>query len=186
MTENTENQTEPEAITDNESANEQAQQSTVEEELPQVEADPLAVLQQEIAELKDKYLRLFADFENFRRRTSKERIELMSSAGEDILKSVLPVLDDFERGLASMEASTEVEPLKEGVLLVYNKLFKTLEQKGLKPMTSKGEQFDADLHESITQFPAGDENKGKVVDEIEKGYTLNDKVIRYAKVVVGM
>ena len=186
MTENTENQTKPNVETDNESAELQVPQESVEAVLPPLELDQLEVLQQEVAELKDKYLRLFADFENFRRRTSKERIELMATAGEDVLKSVLPVLDDFERGLASMEASTEVEPLKEGVLLVYNKLFKTLEQKGLKPMTSKGEQFDADLHESITQFPAGDENKGKVVDEIEKGYTLNDKVIRYAKVVVGM
>lgn len=189
MTENPENQTKTGAETDIESAQEknlQAVEEVLADELPLAEADLESVLRQEVAELKDKYLRLFADFENFRRRTAKEKIDLMATANEDVLKSVLPVLDDFERGLASMTASTEIEPLKEGVSLVYNKLFKTLEQKGLKPMSSKGEMFNPDLHESITQFPAGDENKGKVVDEIEKGYTLNEKVIRYAKVVVGM
>jgi molecular chaperone GrpE len=140
----------------------------------------------EVAELKDKYLRLYADFENFRRRTAKEKLDLISTANEGVLVSLLPVLDDFERAHKSMENATEVEALKEGVQLIFNKLFKTLEGKGLKPMTSKGEVFNADLHESVTQFPAPSEDlKGKVIDELEKGYYLNDKVIRFAKVVIG-
>jgi molecular chaperone GrpE len=140
----------------------------------------------ELAELKDKYLRLYADFENFRRRTAKERIELMGSANADLMKVILPVVDDFERAMTSFETTTEIDPLKEGIALIFNKLTKTLENRGLKAMVAKGEVFDADLHESITQFPAPtDELKGKVVDEIEKGYFLNEKVIRYAKVVVG-
>lgn len=143
-------------------------------------------LEAEITELKDKYLRLYADFENFRRRTAKEKLELISNANEELMKAVLPVVDDFERAMASFETVNEIAPLKEGVGLIYNKFSKTLEAKGLKPMTSKGEVFDADLHESITQFPAPTEDlKGKVIDEVEKGYFLNEKVIRYAKVVVG-
>ena len=148
--------------------------------------DPLETAKLEIAELKDKYLRLYADFENFRRRTAKEKLEMISGASADMLKSVLPVVDDFERAKVSFDSSTEIDALKEGVDLIYNKLFKTLESKGLKPMVSKGETFDAELHESIAQFPAPSEDlKGKVIDEIEKGYYLNDKVIRYAKVIVG-
>jgi molecular chaperone GrpE len=144
-------------------------------------------LQLDLAELKDKYIRLYADFENFRRRTAKERLELIGTANADMMKTLLPILDDFERAMQSFETTTEVEPLKEGVALIFNKLFKSMEMKGLKPMASKGEAFDAELHESITQFPApSPEMKGKVVDEIEKGYFLNDKVIRYAKVVVGV
>jgi molecular chaperone GrpE len=140
----------------------------------------------EVAELKDKYLRLYADFENFRRRTAKEKLDIISTANEDLMKAVLPVLDDFERAMGSFETVTEIEPLKEGVGLIYHKFSKTLEQKGLKPMLSKGENFDADLHESIAQFPAPSEDlKNKVIDEVEKGYLLNEKVIRYAKVVVG-
>lgn len=152
----------------------------------QTAADPLETAKIEIAELKDKYLRLYADFENFRRRTAKEKLEMISGASADMLKSVLPVVDDFERAKVSFDSSTEIDALKEGVDLIYNKLFKTLEAKGLKPMVSKGETFDAELHESIAQFPAPSEDlKGKVIDEIEKGYYLNDKVIRYAKVIVG-
>lgn len=155
-------------------------------EAPSAAANPLDSAKLEIAELKDKYLRLYADFENFRRRTAKEKLEMISGASADMLKSVLPVVDDFERAKVSFDSSTEIEALKEGVDLIYNKLFKTLESKGLKPMVSKGETFDAELHESIAQFPApSDDLKGKVIDEIEKGYYLNDKVIRYAKVIVG-
>ncbi|MFN8346010.1 MAG: nucleotide exchange factor GrpE [Spirosomataceae bacterium] len=143
-------------------------------------------LEAEITELKDKYLRLYADFENFRRRTAKEKLELISNANEELMKAVLPVVDDFERAMSSFETVTEIAPLKEGVRLIYNKFSKTLESRGLKPMVAKGEKFDADLHESITQFPApSDDLKGKVIDEVEKGYFLNEKVIRYAKVVVG-
>lgn len=140
----------------------------------------------ELAELKDKYLRLYADFENFRRRTAKEKLDLIGNANEGLLQSLIPVVDDFERAMQSIENTNDVTALKEGVSLIYTKLFKTLEGKGLKPMTAKGEPFDADLHESVTQFPApSDDLKGKVIDEIEKGYYLNDKVIRFAKVIVG-
>jgi len=153
-------------------------------EVPQ--EDPLDLAKKEIAELKDKYLRLYADFENFRRRTSKEKLELLSTASSDMVKLILPVVDDFERAKVSFDSSTDTEALKEGVDLIYTKLYKTLESKGLKPMQSKGETFDVEIHESIAQFPAPSEDlKGKVIDEIEKGYYLNDKVIRYAKVIVG-
>ncbi|MCF2488402.1 nucleotide exchange factor GrpE [Dyadobacter sp. CY347] len=148
--------------------------------------DPVEEARIEIAELKDKYIRLYADFENFRRRTAKEKLEMISGASADMLKAILPIVDDFERAKVSFESTTEIDALKEGVDLIYTKLFKTLEAKGLKPMESKGETFDAELHESIAQFPAPSEDlKGKVIDEIEKGYFLNDKVIRYAKVIVG-
>ncbi|WP_234647897.1 nucleotide exchange factor GrpE [Dyadobacter sp. CY356] len=148
--------------------------------------DPAEAHKTEVAELKDKYLRLYADFENFRRRTAKEKLEMLSTASADVIKSVLPIVDDFERAKVSFDSSTEIEALKEGVDLIYTKLYKALEAKGLKPMLSKGEVFDAELHESIAQFPApSDDLKGKVIDEIEKGYLLNEKVIRYAKVIVG-
>jgi molecular chaperone GrpE len=148
--------------------------------------DPVEGLKSEIAELKDKYLRLYADFENFRRRTAKEKLEMISGASADMMKSILPIVDDFERAKVSFDSSAEIDALKEGVDLIYTKLYKTLEGKGLKPMTSKGEPFDVEIHESIAQFPApSDDLKGKVIDEIEKGYYLNDKVIRYAKVIVG-
>ena len=151
-----------------------------------LEKDPLETAKQEVAELKDKYLRLYADFENFRRRTSKEKLELLSNASADVIKLILPVVDDFERAKVSFDSSVDTVALKEGVDLIYTKLYKTLESKGLKPMESKGATFDVELHESIAQFPAPSENlKGKVIDEIEKGYYLNDKVIRYAKVIVG-
>ena len=140
----------------------------------------------ELAELKDKYLRLYADFENFRRRTAKEKLDMINSANEGLLKSLIPVIDDFERAKQSMDSTDDITAVKEGVDLIYTKFTKTLEAKGLKPMVSKGEPFDADLHESITQFPApSPELKGKVIDEVEKGYYLNDKVIRFAKVIVG-
>ncbi len=140
----------------------------------------------ELTELKDKYLRLYADFENFRRRTAKEKLDMINSANEGLLKSLIPVIDDFERAKQSMDSTDDITAVKEGVDLIYTKFTKTLESKGLKPMVSKGEPFDADLHESITQFPAPSPDlKGKVIDEVEKGYYLNDKVIRFAKVIVG-
>jgi molecular chaperone GrpE len=174
----------------NEVINEQTESGNisepVSEETEVIEKDPVDVLKSEIAELKDKYLRLYADFENFRRRTAKEKLEMISGASAEVVKAILPIVDDFERAKVSFESSKEVDALKEGVDLIYTKLYKTLESKGLKPMNSKGEVFDADLHESITQFPAPDETqKGKVIDEIEKGYFLHDKVIRYAKVIIG-
>jgi molecular chaperone GrpE len=142
-------------------------------------------LKAELKEANDKYLRLYAEFDNFRRRTTKERQEQLLTAGKDVIISMLPVLDDFERALKAMETATDVIPVKEGVALVQNKLKHILTAKGLKEMNTKGEPFDAEVHEAITNIPAGDAQKGKVVDELEKGYFLNDKVIRFAKVVVG-
>ncbi|KAB7732568.1 nucleotide exchange factor GrpE [Rudanella paleaurantiibacter] len=140
----------------------------------------------ELVELKDKYLRLYADFENFRRRTAKEKMELIANANEGMLVALLPVVDDFERAMQAIDKAEDVAAVKEGVSLIYHKLSRTLESKGLKPMVAKGEVFNADLHESITQFPApSDDLKGKVIDETERGYYLNDKVIRFAKVIVG-
>lgn len=152
------------------------------------EADPLDEARQEVGELKEKYLRLYAEFENFRKRTSKEKIELISNANAGLLKLLLPVLDDFERARASFEGhGPETDPLKEGVELIYHKFLRTLEGEGLKPMEAKGEVFNADFHESVAQFPAaGEDQKGKIIEVLEKGYYLNDKVIRYAKVVVGV
>jgi molecular chaperone GrpE len=148
--------------------------------------DALTKLQNEVAEQKDKYLRLYSDFENFRRRSAKEKIDFIKSANEEIIVALLPVLDDFERALNAHEKSNEESALSEGIKLVYNKFYKSLEQKGLKPIEAKGKAFDTEQHEAITQIPAPDESlKGKVVDEVEKGYYLNDKVIRFAKVVIG-
>lgn len=143
-------------------------------------------LKDELAQANDKYLRLYAEFDNFRRRTIKEREEARKTEGKDVIVALLPVLDDFERAQRAMEKATEVAPVKEGVTLIQNKLKNILGQKGLKEMTSIGDAFDADLHEAITNIPAPTDNlKGKVMDEMEKGYTLNDKVVRFAKVVVG-
>lgn len=139
-----------------------------------------------IEELKDKYVRLFADFDNYKKRVAKERLELIKDAGKDVILNLLPVLDDFERAIKAAEKAQDVEAVKEGMALIYNKLNKNLEQKGLKSMDSKGQAFDSSYHEAITEIPAPTADlKGKVVDEVEKGYYLNDKIIRYAKVVVG-
>jgi len=143
-------------------------------------------LKEELAAANDKYLRLFAEFDNFRRRTTKERVELLQTAGKEIIVSLLPVMDDFERAIRSMDNATDINAVKTGVELIYNKLSNTLTQKGLKPMESLGETFDADLHEAITNVPAPtDDLKGKVIDVMEKGYYLGDKVARFAKVIVG-
>lgn len=148
--------------------------------------NPLAVLKSDLEKEKDKNLRLFAEFENFRKRTSKERIELFSTASEGVMSSLLPVLDDFDRALQEIEKSDESGHLK-GILLISNKLRETLKIKGLKPVgTEKGDVFNADIHEAITQIPAPtDDLKGKVIDIIEKGYLLGDKIIRFPKVVIG-
>lgn len=143
-------------------------------------------LQAELAEQKDKYLRLFAEFDNFKRRTAKERIELIQTAGKEVIASLLDVLDDFERAEKTMESVQDTAVVKEGVQLVFAKLRSTLEQKGLKPMNSVGEEFNPDLHEAITEIPApAPELQGKVIDQVQKGYYLGDKIIRFAKVVVG-
>ncbi|MGL4631502.1 MAG: nucleotide exchange factor GrpE [Leadbetterella sp.] len=149
------------------------------------EEDAVIKLEKELGELKDKYLRLYSEFDNFRKRTAKERIDTIMTASEGLMKDLLPVVDDFERAQKSTENATDLTAVKEGIDLIYNKLKNTLTQKGLKPMESIGQTFDVELHECITQFAASDEQKGKIIDEVEKGYFLNEKVIRYAKVVVG-
>lgn len=141
-------------------------------------------LKQQLAELNDKYLRLFADFDNFRKRIQKERIEIIQAAGTEVISSLLPVLDDFQRALRQMEATSD--PMTEGVKLIYQKFYSVLESKGLKAMKSIGEIFDPELHEAIGEVPVTDESKkGIVIDEIERGYYLNEKIIRHAKVLVG-
>jgi molecular chaperone GrpE len=139
-----------------------------------------------IAELNDKYLRLYSEFDNYRKRTSKERVELFKTAGQDIMADLIPVLDDFERALLNMDKKGDVKTIRKGVDLVYTKFKNSLESKGLKTFKSLEMEFDPEVHEAITRIPAPDKKLvGKVVDEVEKGYMLNDKVIRYAKVVVG-
>ena len=146
----------------------------------------IAKLQQQVAELKDKYLRQVADFDNFRKRTAKERLELIQTAGKDVISELLTVLDDSERAEKQLETAQDVTALKEGLKLVFGKLRSSLQARGLKPMESKGSDFNPEFHEAITEIPAPTEDlKGKVIDEVEKGYYLNDKIIRFAKVVVG-
>lgn len=136
---------------------------------------------------KDKFLRLFAEFENYKKRTSRERIELFKTAGQELMTSLLPIIDDFERALAHIEEDAEAEELRKGVLLIYQKLYNTLELKGLSKIeTKQGDVFDAEIHEAITQIPAPSEDlKGKVIDCVENGYQLGTKIIRYPKVVIG-
>ena len=152
-------------------------------------SDPLEEtenLRAQLDEQKDKYLRQAAEFDNFRRRTAKERIELIQTAGKDILSSLLEVLDDADRAEQQLELATDLDQIKEGTKLVFNKLRSTLQQKGLKALDSLGSDFDAEQHEAITQINAGPENSGKVVDELQKGYSVGDKIIRFPKVVVGI
>ena len=148
--------------------------------------ESLVELQQELAEIRDKYLRLIAEFDNYKKRTAKEKLDLIKTASEDLMQHLLPVLDDFDRAKKSAEDEKSAETFTEGVALVYNKLYATLQQKGLKPMEQGDIAFDPELHEAISKLPAPNKaQKGKVLDFIEKGYYLNDKIIRYAKVVVG-
>jgi molecular chaperone GrpE len=151
----------------------------------QTESPELKKAKDELAESKDKYIRLYSEFENFRRRTAKEKLELIQSANESLLKNLLPVMDDFDRAEKVFREQNTKE--SEGFLLIYNKYKKVLEQSGIKAMDLKqGDEFNPDTQEAITQVPApSEELKGKLVDVVEKGYLLNDKVIRFAKVVVG-
>ncbi len=143
-------------------------------------------LEAELAEQKDKYLRLMAEFDNFRRRTAKERLELIQTAGKDVIVSLLEVLDDVDRAEKQMAASDDIAVQKEGIQLVFNKIRSTLQAKGVKALESIHTDFDVEKHEAITEIPAPTEQlKGKVLDEVQKGYYLNDKLIRFAKVVVG-
>ena len=158
------------------------QQEVQEEDLTDATNSAAGKLEKELAEQKDKYLRLYSEFENFRRRTAKEKLDMIKTANESMAAALLPVVDDFERALPSLN-----EEDQEGILLIYNKLKKALEQKGVVVMKLQaGDDFDAEYQEAITQIPAPDESlKGKVVDVVEKGYMIGEKVIRFAKVVIG-
>ena len=148
--------------------------------------DEIIKLEKQNAELKDKYLRLYAEFDNFKRRTVKEKLELMRTAAQDTMTALLPVLDDFDRAKKNAEDDSTTEVFTDGIQLVYQKLYSVLTQKGLEPMESTGEVFDPELHEALTEIPApSKEMKGKIIDTIEKGYKLGDKIIRHAKVVTG-
>jgi len=143
-------------------------------------------LQQELGEVKDKFVRQVAEFDNYKKRTARERIDLLQNAAKDTLVSLLPVLDDFDRAIKAGEADDNVEPVSEGVKMIYNRLKTILVQKGLTEMETYEQAFDAELHEALTEIPApSEEMKGKIIDTIEKGYYLNDKIIRHARVVVG-
>jgi len=153
---------------------------------PEIEADHSAEkLQEELQEQKDKYLRLFAEFDNYKRRTSKEKMELIQTAGKEILTSMLDVMDDCDRAEKQMQQSDDITQVKEGNQLVFNKLRAVMQQKGLAAMESIETDFDVEKHEAITEIEAGEAQKGRVVDEVQKGYYLNGKLIRFAKVVVG-
>lgn len=143
-------------------------------------------LEKELENSKKEYLFLMAEFDNFRKRTLKEKSEIIKNGAENAMRDLLPVIDDFERALKAIDENGELESLKQGVDLIYSKFMKYLERNGVKPIDSTGKEFDTELHEAVTTFPAADESqKGKIVDTVQTGYTLNDKVLRHAKVVVG-
>lgn len=157
------------------------EQETVETETPK---EP--TFEDKYNELNDKYLRIHAEFDNYRKRTNKEKLDIIGSANANLLKDLLPVMDDFERAISNNANVDDADSIKEGVALIFNKFKMTLENKGLKPMEVEGEVFDAEIHEAIANIPAPKKKlKGKIVEAVEKGYYLNEKVIRYAKVVVG-
>jgi molecular chaperone GrpE len=152
---------------------------------PVAQEGEIEELKTKIDELNDRYLRQAAEFENYKRRSAKERMELIQTAGKEVITGLLDVLDDSERAQKVMESSSDITQIKEGINLVFAKLRNSLLSKGLKPMDAKGKDFDPDLHEAITEIEAGEGLKGKVVDEVTRGYYLNDRIIRFAKVVVG-
>ena len=175
-----------EETAETESQEEQAGEETAEEEAATEEKDPLEEANEQIADLKDKYLRQVAEFDNYRKRTLKERAELILNGGEKVISSLLPVLDDMERALQNGEKTDDPQVLREGMELIYHKLNKVLEGHGVKEIETENAYFDTDIHEAVAMVPGmGDDKKGKVIDCLVKGYKLNDKVIRHAKVAVG-
>ena len=176
-----------ELVEENEQQEESIQDQIEEKEAGEEENSEEEVSKEdELAEAKDKYLRLYSEFENFRRRTSKEKLDLISTANKDLMSDLLPVLDDFERAMSASESSEDIKALKEGMTLIQNKLNKSLENRGLKKMgVKKGDDFNDDMHEAITQIPSEKDLEGKIVDVVEPGYKLGEKVVRFAKVVVG-
>ena len=181
-----------EVVEETAQAEENQQEETAQEEAPAAEqtveeqlANMLEEAQQMVREEKDKYLRLSAEFDNYRKRTLKEKAELIKNGGEKTLTAILPVLDDFERALKNMETSEETKAMKEGVELIFNKFQKILGQEGLQKIETEGQAFDTDFHEAIALIPAPSEDlKGKILDCVQTGYMLNEKVIRHAKVAV--
>lgn len=180
-------------IMDNVQEAETDNQSQSDEEIENSEMSEIDTLAKELGETKEKlekekreYLFLMAEFDNFRKRTIKEKGDIIRNAAESVLKGLLPIVDDFERGLTALESTDDTDAAKQGMQLIYNKLIKYLEQNGVKPIESTGAEFNPDLHEAIAMVPTEDEKmKGKVIDTPTKGYTINDKVLRYAKVAVG-
>jgi molecular chaperone GrpE len=165
--------------------NKQNQEKPISDEVEKLKIE-LETTVQKLNESQDKYLRLSAEFDNYRKRTLKEKTDLLKSGGEETILKVLPVLDDFERAMLAMQSTSEIEAVKNGISLIYSKLKDTLTQQGIKEIESINLDFNTDLHEAITKIPAPTEElKGKVVDVVQKGYYLNDKVLRFAKVVIG-
>lgn len=155
-------------------------------ETPVVEEPKEITIEDKYNELNDRFLRLYAEFENYRRRSNKERLDLIATANAGLLKDLLPIMDDFDRAITNNSTATEIDSVKEGFNLIFNKFKNTIESKGVKQMEAKGQPFDSELHEAIANVPVTEENqKGKVIDDVEKGYILGEKVIRFAKVVVG-
>jgi molecular chaperone GrpE len=184
--EKADNKTVSESTTDNiaEAANQTATEQDPVNELPKVYTEE--EYQLKVNELNDKYLRLYSEFDNFRKRTLREKIDLSRTASEEVIKDLLPVLDDFDRAIVAMQATDKIEAVKEGEQLIHAKMKAVFASKGLEEIKSIGETFNTDFHEAVTSIPAPTEDlKNKVVDEIQKGYMLHDKVIRFSKVVIG-
>ena len=177
---------EKEAVEENNQVKDKAEVQVEEQAEETIELSKEEELEIQVKEMHDKYLRLYSEFENFRKRTIKERADLTKVASASVMEVMLPVLDDFERAITNMDQAKDVNAVKEGVNLIHEKMVRELGNKGLKRINPVGETFDAELHEAITQIPApSDDMKGKIVDVIENGYNLHDKVVRFAKVVVG-
>ncbi|MCM1503550.1 MAG: nucleotide exchange factor GrpE [Bacteroidales bacterium] len=168
------------------SSKEQKKEGKNKEKIESLENE-IKALNEKVAKEKDDYLRLMAEFDNYRRRTSQEKLELVGTASEETIKGLLPILDDFERAMNALKDSDDSQAAKEGTELIYNKLFSYLKTKGLSVIETAGKEFDTDLHEAVAQFPVQEEEKkGKIFDTVQTGYLLNGKVIRFAKVVVGI
>ncbi len=186
-TENTEETTpkteNTEKIEEQESTNQSTEQNS--EETKSDGNNELQELAEKYKELNEKYLRLSAEYDNYRKRTLKEKMDLIKNGGEDLLKNILPTVDNFERALKSINESSDIDAVKEGLILIYNTFIEMLKQRGIEEIEALGQILDTDLHEAIAQVPAdSEENKGKIIDVIEKGYKLNEKILRFAKVVV--
>ena len=166
-------------------SNEESSALNDEQENPNEEADETEALKERIAELEDKNLRMMAEFDNYRRRTNKEKLELMATAGERIFKEMLPLVDDFERAVAVMDKTNDIDAVREGIHLIQQKFIAFLDKQDVHAIETEGVDFNTDEHEAVTTFAAGEEQKGKVIDCTQKGYKLGEKVIRFAKVVVG-